>query len=169
MKSSKDIIERLSNNDREILRERIRSDPFMPRALEFLRAKELCDIDRALGGLSPQKLVDLRYQLADAFAQHVLTMRGDPTKPNRTERREALERLALKARILKKEAEHNLPWLRDEHNAASFFGASGSDPSPFEYDYACLVKAVNRLELIASAILPPRRRSRSSDRPAPDR
>lgn len=135
------------------MRERIRSDPVMPRALGFLRAKELNDISNALGGVEPRSLVDLRYRLADAFIEQVRTMRGDRPKPNRTERREALRRLVQKAQDLKEEAEHNMSWLRDEHHAALFFGASGPDWSPFEYDYVSLLEAIERLEAVAATIL----------------
>jgi hypothetical protein len=143
----------MGNDARAMLRDHIRADQSMPRALEFLRAKEMRDIGNALGGIDRRSLVDLRYHLADAFVQQVRTIRGNGLKPDRTARREALERLVQKAQALKEEAECNLPWLRDEHCAASFFGASGPDPSPFEYDYVYLVDAIARLEKIAAAIL----------------
>jgi len=143
----------MSTEVRADMRERIHSDPVMPRALGFLRAKELNDISNALGGVEPRSLVDLRYRLADAFIEQVRTMRGDRPKPNRTERREALRRLVQKAQDLKEEAEHNMPWLRDEHHAALFFGASGPDWSPFDDDYVSLLNAIERLEAVAAAIL----------------
>lgn len=144
---------KLSTEVRADMRERIRSDPVMPSALDFLRAKELNDVSNALGGVEPRSLVDLRYRLADAFVEQVRTMRGDRPKPNRTKRREALRRLVQKAQDLKEEAEHNMPWLRDEHHAALFFGASGPDWSPFDYDYVSLLDAIERLEAVAATIL----------------
>lgn len=141
------------NDGRAILRNRIRADPFMPRALEFLRAREMRDIGNALGRVAPRSLVDLRYHLAGAFVQQVRTMRGDRLRPDRATRREALERLVQKAQSMKVEAECNLPWLRDEHYAASFFGASGPDPPLFVDDYARLFDAIAQLEEIATAIL----------------
>jgi hypothetical protein len=154
----------MGNEARAMLRDRIRADPFMPKALEFLRAKGLRDIGDALGGVDLRNLVDLRYHLADAFVQQMRTMQGDRPKPNRTKRREALERLVQKTQALKEEAECNLPWLRDEHHAASFFGASGPNPSLFDHDYARLFDAITRLEGIAAAILsvPPIGRGRTT-------
>lgn len=144
---------KMSNDARAYLRGRVRSDPFMPSALDYLRVQELRAVSDALGGVDPRSLVDLRYRLADAFVQQVRTMRGDRPKPNRTERREALGRLVQKAQALTQEAEHNMPWLRDEHHEALFFGAVGPDWSPFESDYVSLLDGIERLEAIAVTIL----------------
>lgn len=143
----------MSNEGRANLRERVRSDAFMPCALDYLRAKELCAVSNAVGGIAPRSLVDLRYRLADAFVQHVRDMSGDRLKPNRYERRRALKSLAAKAEALRVEAECNMPWLRDEHYEAMFFGAAGPEWSPFEYDYVSLLAPIERLEAIAVSIL----------------
>ncbi len=144
---------KMSNEVRAILRDRIRSDPFMPCALDYLRAKELCAVSNAVGGIDPRSLVGLRYRLADAFVQHVRDISGDRLKPNRSERRRALKSLAAKAEALRVEAERNMPWLRDEHYEAKFFGAVGPEWSPFDYDYVSLLAPIERLEAIAVSIL----------------
>lgn len=143
----------MSNESRAVLRGRVLSDPFMPCVLESLRAKELCAVSNAVGGIAPRSLVDLRYRLADTFVQHAWEISGDRLKPNRSERRRALKSLAAKAEALRVEAERNMPWLRDEHYEAKFFGAVGPEWSPFEYDYASLLEPIERLEAIAASIL----------------
>lgn len=143
----------MTNDVRSAIRNRIRSDQYMPDALNCLRAKELLHISDQLGGIAPRSLVDLRYHLANAFVNQVRTIRGDPIKPNRSVRRDALGRLAQKAKILRREVENNLPWMPAEHNEALFFGASGPAWSPFAYDYAYLIEAIERLEAIAATIL----------------
>lgn len=110
-------------------------------------------VSDALGGVESRSLVDLRYYLADAFVQNVRTVQGDRLKPNRSVRRKALKSLLEKAHDLRKEVEANIPWLRDEHYTAKFFGASGPDWSPFEYDYVSPLDAIERLENIAQTIL----------------
>lgn len=107
----------------------------------------------AIGGVEPRSLVELRYRLADAFVQHVRDILADRQKPNKADRRKALQSLAAKAEALRIETERNMPWLRDEHDEAKFFGASGPEWSPFEYDYASLLAPIERLEAIAVSIL----------------
>lgn len=143
----------LTNEARAALRDRVCADPYLPNALQALRAEDLRAIGQAIGGVEPRSLVDLRYRLADAFAQHVRDMAGDRLKPNRSERRKALKALVEKARALRVEAERNLPWLRGEHYEAKFFGASGPEWSPFEYDYMSWLEPIERLEAIAASIL----------------
>jgi hypothetical protein len=143
----------LTNEARAIIRDRVCADLYLPNALEFLRSKELRAISEAIGGVEPRSLVCLRYYIADAFVQHVRDIIGDRLKPNRSERRKALQSLATKAAALRAEIEVNLPWLRDEHQEAKFFGASGPEWSPFEFDYASLRDPIERLEAIAESIL----------------
>ncbi|MCW0196811.1 hypothetical protein [Sphingopyxis sp.] len=135
------------------MRARLRADPYLPKGLDFLRSTELRAIAEAIGGVEQRSLVDLRYHLASAFAQHVRDVAGDRLKPNRSERRKALRSLQAKAAALRVAAEENMPWLRSEHYEAKFFGATGPDWSPFEYDYVALVQPVERLEAIAASIL----------------
>jgi hypothetical protein len=143
----------LTNDARRKLRDRVRGDPYLPNVLEFLRVTELGAIGDAIGGVEPRSLVDLRYRLADAFTHHVRDMAGDQLKPNRADRRKALKALAAKAGALRAAAEENMPWLRNEHSEAMFFGASGPEWSPFEYDYVSLLEPIERLEAIAASIL----------------
>ncbi|MBA4087297.1 MAG: hypothetical protein C0491_05785 [Novosphingobium sp.] len=135
------------------MRDRVCADPYLPNALQALRSEDLRAISRAIGGVEPRSLVDLRYRLADAFAQHVRDIAGDRLKPNRSERRKALKALAEKARALQVEAERNVPWIQGEHYEAKFFGASGPEWSPFEFDYMSWLEPVERLEAIAASIL----------------
>lgn len=144
---------RLTSDERASLRSRVRDDPYLPNALEFLRSRELQAVSKAIGGVEPPSLVDLRYRLADAFVQHVRDIIGDRSKPNRSERRKELMSLAAKAAALREAAEENMPWLQSEHYEAKFFGATGPDWSPFEYDYAAVLQHIERLEAIAASIL----------------
>lgn len=125
----------------------------MPNALKFLRSRQLCAISKAIGGIEPRSLVDLRLRIADAFVQHVRDVRGDRLKPNRAERRKALKSLAVTAQALRVEAERNMPWLQDEHYAAKFFGAPGPEWSPFICDYVSLLEPINQVEAIVASIL----------------
>lgn len=143
----------MTNDARAALRDRVCADPYLPHALEALRSEELRAISKAIGGVEPRSLVDLRYRLADAFTQHVRDIAGDRLKPNRAERRKALKSLAVKAQALRVATERNMPWLRNEHYEAKLFGASGPDWSPFEYDYVALLEPIERLEGIAVSIL----------------
>lgn len=143
----------MTNEARTEIRARIHGDPYLSNALKFLRSQELRAVSQAIGGVEPRSLVDLRYHLAKAFAQHVRDMAGDRLKPNRSERRKALKALEVKARALRLEAERNMPWLRGEHYEAKFFGAFGPECSPFEYDYLSLLEPIKRLEAIATSIL----------------
>lgn len=144
---------RLTSDERAGLRSRVRDDPYLPNALELLRSRELQAVSKAIGGVEPRSLVDLRYRLADTFVQHVRDIIGDRPKPNRSERRKALRALQTKAAALRLAVEENMPWLRDEHYEAKFFGATGPEWSPFEHDYVSLLKPIERLEAIATSIL----------------
>jgi hypothetical protein len=144
---------RLTSHERACLRSRVRDDPYLPNALEFLRSSELQAVSKAIGGVEPRSLVDLRYRLADAFVQHVRDIIGDRAKPNRSERRKALRSLHAKAAALRLAAEENMPWLREEHYEAKFFGATGPEWSPFEYDYRSLLEPIEQLETIVASIL----------------
>lgn len=143
----------MTNAERAFLRNRVRADPYLPNVLEFLRSSELVALSKAIGGVEPRSLVDLRYRLADAFVEQVRTIRGDRLKPNRAARRKALKSLVAKAKSLRVEAERNMPWMREEHYAAKFFGAPGPEWSPFDYDYISLLEPIERLEGIALSIL----------------
>ncbi|MEO9827594.1 MAG: hypothetical protein ABJF50_24600 [Paracoccaceae bacterium] len=139
--------------ERAGLRSRVRDYPYLPNAFEFLRSRELQAVSNAMGGVEPRSLVDLRYRLADAFVQHVRDIMGDRPKPNRSERRKALMSLHAKAAALRLAVEENMPWLREEHYEAKFFGATGPEWSPFEHDYASMLKPIAQLETIVASIL----------------
>lgn len=144
---------RTAAEHRARLRSAIQGDELMPRVLSRMRAPQMRALGEALNGLDPRTLVCLRYELASAFQDQLRTMAADPKRPDRSARRDAVQRLKNTAMVLRLEAEANLPWLAADHDAAMFFGARGPRWSPFEPDYEQLIASVARLEAIADSIL----------------
>jgi hypothetical protein len=143
----------MGSKERYSLRKHLASGFAHGDVLGTLNASRMAEFSKALRGVEPRSLVELRYRLAESFLDHLRTMRGDRLRPNRSERRSEIERMAGAARTIRNVLERDLPLFQGEHNEALFFGAKGPLWSPFSDRYETLIESVRELEAIARAIL----------------